>query len=798
MALGKAKSNLLHPVVNWAGYTQFKTVYSAEVDTNKRSTSVVTIPKGPFPTFVIVLSDNVYVSHRERIQRIVNKGKFKGGKLEIYNQSTTALLEFEQRFKHRSPVREFDLHVLYCLLEPKDCYVRATDYDDIYQMSRLEEALFLLKDAGAYKIILDTKLYEEVSNSVGKKLNLSVPVATPIGSLGSTGSDDRSNSSSSNVAKFVETEFCEKPEYMRTYDAAGKWFYVNGLQVPAVQMAIKAIELGENPATQELTLHFVNESSESSTAQFAIDLHRALSDTTFLQSKLFGVGKSCQKHAKAGFHYSFKVIFFSNADMEIVKESKRPEASAVESLRLSGSQLANLRHEFYDGREKFREDIIVHLAQGNVLMEELTTDAIVEDTFAGNDALMTKLVDLFAGEGGSVKEWLEAQGLGDYHDKFVEHGFDTMVGVAEIKEDHLTKLGVTKSGHRIIFIKALKALNDSKEQRRRNAERRPAALHELAQAAFYMRQAREPSLTLLMQFTLYGPDGSNGANATNRTWAIFTWQQAIFSTPLKSMSANLAAGALDEILVPRSHKSFCKDIKFKPATKRGQSLQGLYKPSREDYGAIEHKHYANIIVNDSHKATDPFTDEHEKALPFGLLVLVIDYSLVAAAQTDEKAKATLQALVNPLLGETFDSIEKNKPPADSKSTKHKVERIQAKRGTLKRYPPLAALLVDNNLSTLSFDEDAYKAAVVWFKAEFYVTNVFVLPRLVVPTSDDIRKFHSNISFKTSYIENWNKRAYTSLSVLRAIIDSAAEHEQQAIAMLSEAVETTVTPATVTP
>lgn len=50
----------------------------------------------------------------------------------------------------------------------------------------------MLKDARAYKIILDTKLYEEVSNRIGKTPK-PYQWATSIDSLSGTGSDDRSS-----------------------------------------------------------------------------------------------------------------------------------------------------------------------------------------------------------------------------------------------------------------------------------------------------------------------------------------------------------------------------------------------------------------------------------------------------------------------------------------------------------------------------------------------------------------------------------------------------------------------------
>ena len=793
-SLRKGQAALLHPFVV-AGLAK-KTVYSDQVETDQRSTSTVKVSVGgELPHFVIVVSDNVYVTHRQKLQEQVDKGKFSISTssrplLCILNHTSTLTKDFKVKFEHSKPGLGFELNILYKLLEAKGIYVAGHEYENVYQMSRLEEALFLLKDGGAYTITLDSKLYEEVSNKTGVKLKLSVPVATAVGSTNASVSADSVISSSNRVNNEFVTKFCDKPEYERTYNSEGKWFYKNGLQVEPIQLAIKAIEQGKEPPTNELTIHFVRESNSTSTTDLAASIDTILSDTSFLQ--VLGYGKSSKKESKTEFSYSFKVVFFSKDVMEAVKGVKPPVASAIESLRLSASQLAHLRAEFYNGREKFRDDIIVHLAQGKVLIEELTSDAIVEDAFGKDDALITKYVDLFAGVGGSVKEWLEAQGLGDYYDKFVEHGFDDMMGLSEMKEEHLAEIGITKSGHKRKIIDALAALKEAKDQRRSGSTAKAAAHHELAQAAFYMRQAKEPTLALFMPFTLYGPEGDH------RSLTIFTWMQAILSTPGKSLdptSTEYATLVWDAVKVPKGHH-FCSGLKFQPAPKSGRNTHNVQHITAAEYDGIENKHHANIIMNNSDAAVDPFTNVHGAVLPFGLLVLVIDYSKVAFAQDEDapgnKSRklniAALDELVTPLLGETFENIKSN--PPTGKTMKDKVELKQAKRGTLNRYPPLAALLVDNNMDmSVEVDEikeinAKYKVVADWFKVRFDLTNVFVMPRL--STAGDKEKFNSNASYRTTYITDWNRRAIESLSALRSIIDAAAHHEQQAVAKLQDA------------
>ena len=119
----------------------------------------------------------------------------------------------------------FELNVLYKLLEAKGIYVAGHEYENVYQLSRIDEALFLLKAfGGAYTITLDSKLYEQVSNKTGVKLKLSVPVTTPVGSTNASGLFDSVISSVNN--EFV-TKFCDKPEYERIYNSEGKSDFIN-------------------------------------------------------------------------------------------------------------------------------------------------------------------------------------------------------------------------------------------------------------------------------------------------------------------------------------------------------------------------------------------------------------------------------------------------------------------------------------------------------------------------------------------------------------------------------------------
>ena len=69
---------------------------------------------------------------------------------------------------------------------------------------------------------------------------------------------------------------------------------------------------------------------------------------------------------------------------------------------------------------------------------------------------------------------------------------------------------------------------------------------------------------------------------------------------------------------------------------------------------------------------------------------------------------------------------------------------------------------------------------------FQLTYVFAMAKLAPPTSDERTLFHSNISFKPKYLNEWNRRALQSLTVLSQIVSAAAHHEQVAAAKLRAA------------
>jgi len=215
--------------------------------------------------FVLVVSSNVYVQKRGEIEKEIKTGNFAPHSLEIYRQDLTKTGPFIERFSHAQPARGFVVNTLYLLFEPTGRYVASHDYDTEFEMSRMQEALFLLKDAGAYTITIDEKMFNEMSRRCGGKLSMSVPVATPVGAAGAGGdaSSTSSDAGFSLASRLVVTRFSEQPEFQRHYKPEGKWFYSNGLQEKQVELAIKAVEQGNEPPTEEMTMEFQQELGNS-------------------------------------------------------------------------------------------------------------------------------------------------------------------------------------------------------------------------------------------------------------------------------------------------------------------------------------------------------------------------------------------------------------------------------------------------------------------------------------------------------------------------------------------------------
>jgi hypothetical protein len=146
--------------------------------------------------------------------------------------------------------------------------------------------------------------------------------------------------------------------------------------------------------------------------------------------------------------------------------------------------------------------------------------------------------------------------------------------------------------------------------------------------------------------------------------------------------------------------------------------------------------------------------------------------------------------VTPLLGMTFEEL-KNSPPSGG-TLRDKILGAQSKsqRGTLLRYPPMATLLVDHDMAAMTTGAVVvtkdYDGVCAWLRESFHLTYVFAMAKLAPPTSDEQNLFHSNITFKPKYLNEWNRRAFHALSVLSQIISAAAHHEQHAAAKLRAA------------
>ena len=61
----------------------------------------------------------------------------------------------------------------------------------------------------------------------------------------------------------------------------------------------------------------------------------------------------------------------------------------------------------------------------------------------------------------TISKWLQAIGMGQYTNNFVDKGFATPRQILELKEKDLEALGVAPIGHRK---KIFKAINNTKEQ----------------------------------------------------------------------------------------------------------------------------------------------------------------------------------------------------------------------------------------------------------------------------------------------------------------------------------------------
>ena len=139
---------------------------------------------------------------------------------------------------------------------------------------------------------------------------------------------------------------------------------------------------------------------------------------------------------------------------------------------------------------------------------------------------------------------------------------------------------------------------------------------------------------------------------------------------------------------------------------------------------------------------------------------------------------------------TFEDLKNSTPTGNSLRDKVLGAQSKSQRGTLLRYPPLATLLVDNDTAALSTGvvvvTKDYDAVCTWLREFFQLTYVFAMAKLAPPTSDERTLFHSNISFKPKYLNEWNRRALQSLTVLSQIVSAAAHHEQVAAAKLRAA------------
>lgn len=77
---------------------------------------------------------------------------------------------------------------------------------------------------------------------------------------------------------------------------------------------------------------------------------------------------------------------------------------------------------------------------------------------AAAPATIVSVVDAADAPVDEVGKWLEEIGMEQYHQAFIESGFDTILSLKMLDDDDLESMGVTILGHKRIILTAAKAL----------------------------------------------------------------------------------------------------------------------------------------------------------------------------------------------------------------------------------------------------------------------------------------------------------------------------------------------------
>ncbi|CAK9029599.1 Uncharacterized protein SCF082_LOCUS18863, partial [Durusdinium trenchii] len=348
---------------------------SAQIDTAELGTSTAQVP-GPeveLPHLLLVVSDNIFAKRRAVIRRKVDNAEIATKSIEIYNQSVVDTERFQERFATSQPGTGFEQATLYKWFPPEKRFVRAMDFNREWIMARNNEAMYLLKDAGASKIVLDEKLFNSIDDTTRASLNLSVPVATPVGPASGGATAERQAASSSSTGSTVTTTFGEEPEFLPHFNPdRDHWFYEHNEQERGVSLIVQALEKDTTKyPTNTVTIHF----SE----------HRDAAKLQLLNADLMevvGVGYVRQGNAKAEFKLTVTVHFFSKRDFDEARVYQDQKARANVSTRRSMSMLAGLRVAFHGQRAEYREDVILHTKRGDdVLLGALSSQDLVREEF---------------------------------------------------------------------------------------------------------------------------------------------------------------------------------------------------------------------------------------------------------------------------------------------------------------------------------------------------------------------------------------------------------------------------------
>lgn len=263
------------------------------------------------------------------------------------------------------------------------------------------------------------------------------------------------------------------------------------------------------------------------------------------------------------------------------------------------------------------------------------------------------------------------------------------------------------------------------------------------------------SNTLLVPLVFYGPVG------LDNSLAIFTWDAAIRGGP-HSYYPDWKLEWEGMIRQPRGDvRSFMQDIRFNPR----QSLQGNpSKVNKETYEKLSEKDLVQLVVRDTHDAKDLYKDVQGARFPFGLRILVLDAQSVANA-VSVGSNNTMQAKTTPEAKQYLDKVTS----LLGELGKNIVEETT----TLKRYPPIAAVLLIKEGMTVRHAE----LMAGFVESYFSISYVFPMQTFESPTDERENTYHEGgPAYRRVFREEWEKVALSAIQTMDNIIQKISAHE----------------------